>query len=470
MNFKSLLSNFAAAFSAQFLAVIVSIFTTLLVPKLLGVTEYGYWQLFIFYASYVGVFSFGLYDGVYLINGGTSRKKIDKQAINSQYWFGICYQTIIALIIVLIALQGGFGPDREPVIICAAIYLPIQNGAYFLGYLLQAMNETKTWSFSTMLERTCLAIPVIILILLRVQTFEPYMYAYIFSRVCQVLYLSWHTRDFFSSGLEPLSDALKISAVSIRAGVKLMIANIASTLIIGVARFIIDLVWGIETFSQLSLSISCVNFFLAFSSQVSMVLFPALRQSNTREASTFYVASRDFLELFFPAMYLLYYPFVWLLGLWLPQYSEGLVYFAYMIPICLFDSQMQVVSQTMFKVRREEARLLRINVATALVSCALCVFSAFVLHSVHAVIASIVVSIALRSIYSEHVLNKEMNAHQGGIVFGEIVMTAIFLIATIALSSLEAAGVYAAAYAVFAFRYRQEMRRVVNALRGALRR
>jgi hypothetical protein len=73
MNFNTLARNIAVAFLAQGVSFFASIAMSLLVPKVLGVETYGYWQLFGFYASYSGFFMLGLNDGIYLIEGGKTR-------------------------------------------------------------------------------------------------------------------------------------------------------------------------------------------------------------------------------------------------------------------------------------------------------------------------------------------------------------------------------------------------------------
>lgn len=66
MNKKSLIRNLIYAFSAQGISLILSVLMSMIVPKLLGVEDYSYWQLFIFYIGYVGFSHFGLTDGIYL--------------------------------------------------------------------------------------------------------------------------------------------------------------------------------------------------------------------------------------------------------------------------------------------------------------------------------------------------------------------------------------------------------------------
>ena len=76
MKIREMAGNALAAFASQGFSFLLSILTSLLVPKVLGVQEFGYWQLFLFYSSYTGFFSLGISDGMYLIEGGKSRTEI----------------------------------------------------------------------------------------------------------------------------------------------------------------------------------------------------------------------------------------------------------------------------------------------------------------------------------------------------------------------------------------------------------
>ena len=66
MNIKSIIKNLFIAFFSQGVSLLASFLTTLILPKLVSVSDYGLWQLFIFYTTYAGVFHLGLDDGVYL--------------------------------------------------------------------------------------------------------------------------------------------------------------------------------------------------------------------------------------------------------------------------------------------------------------------------------------------------------------------------------------------------------------------
>ena len=79
---KKFASNLTYAFLAQFLSLMLSVLMSLIVPKLLGVEQFAYWQLF--YSGYVGFFHLGLPDGIYLRYGGTELDKMDKSLLGSQ--------------------------------------------------------------------------------------------------------------------------------------------------------------------------------------------------------------------------------------------------------------------------------------------------------------------------------------------------------------------------------------------------
>lgn len=470
MNFKALARNVSVAFFAQGVAMAVNIAVSLLVPKALGVEEYGYWQLFIFYASYVGFGHLGLNDGVYLINGGTKRCDIDKKSVNSQMVLSFSFQIIIALAILIMVYTGYVGPQRSFVITFTAIYMIIQNTANYLGFLFQAMDETRLYSWSCIIERIGFAVPMAVLLLCRVTSFQLYVIAYCFSSVLQLIYCLWHARDFLVSGLESPRAALAQAMQSVRVGIKLMLANIASQLILGVARFIIDSVWGIETFGELSLSLSLVNFFLAFISQASMVLFPALRQSDANDQQRFFTTLRDSMSLLFPVIYVLYFPICWFIGAWLPAYAASLVYFAYLMPVCVFDSKMDISCTTMFKVRREETTLFVINVITTTVSAIGSAIGAYVLSSINIVIACATIAIIARSVVSETILAMRMTVSINiRATVGELITTLLFiLIATLCGASLLGMVLYSMVYILFAVLNKADYMQTISKIAGVV--
>lgn len=49
-----------------------------LLPKIIGITDYGYYKTYTLYATYVGMFHFGISDGIYLKYGGKDYSQLDR--------------------------------------------------------------------------------------------------------------------------------------------------------------------------------------------------------------------------------------------------------------------------------------------------------------------------------------------------------------------------------------------------------
>jgi O-antigen/teichoic acid export membrane protein len=462
VSLKSFSKNLSIAIFSQGISAAIGVVTALIVPKILGVEEFGYWQLFIFYTNYVGFFHFGLNDGVYLINGGKTRAKINKASIASQFYCGAIYQSIIALAIVLFALGDVSNPDRQFVIIATAGFLLLNNLSLYLGYVFQAMNETKLYSFSVMVDRLVFLVPLIVLLITGETDFRLYVYAYAFSKTCELIYCCYKAQDFLQLGMRDsriLSTVLK----SIRVGIKLMLANVANMLIIGVARLLVDINWGIEIFGEVSFALSLVGFVLVFVQQVSMVLFPALRQIDQDRLVGVFTLVRDALGLFLPAVLLLYLPVVSLLLLWLPQYSMGLSLFVFLIPMCIYDGKMDIVGATFLKVLRGEGALLKLNAVTVVFSFVGCMISVYCFHSIKLVMISILVAVIGRSLASEWLIEKRFHIPLSMIGVVSAVLTVIFVITTLYIGGLIAWFITLVAYFIYLLLFKNTLKSCVKA-------
>ena len=70
--FKVVLSNATVLAS--------SIITALIIPKLMGASNYGYYKVYTLYMSYTALFHFGFVDGVLLKHAGQEYDTLDKKA------------------------------------------------------------------------------------------------------------------------------------------------------------------------------------------------------------------------------------------------------------------------------------------------------------------------------------------------------------------------------------------------------
>src|SRR5699024_311861 len=68
--------------------------------------------------------------------------------------------------------------------------------------------------------------------------------------------------------------------VNINIGIKLMFANIAGMLIIGIVRFGIERVWDVATFGKVSLTLSISKMIMIFINAIGIIMYPLLRRTK----------------------------------------------------------------------------------------------------------------------------------------------------------------------------------------------
>lgn len=457
------MNNLSYAFIAQLASLLLSILTSLVVPKLLGIEEFSYWQLFIFYGDFVGFFHFGLTDGIYLRYGGIAYDKLNKTLVGSQFWLLVLIQLIISIVILVFAELYVVERERNFILSIIAIYLVVANMTWYLGYVFQATNKTQLYSASVIIDKVFFIMAITALLIMQEGRFQIFVLTYLVGKVFSLIYCIYKGREVLFAHQLEFYETIQEAWANMKIGINLTLSSIAGILILGSSRFFVDNVWGITAFGKFSFALSLTGFFLLFINQVSMVLFPMLRTFSKEQLNKCYHYISSALSLGLPAVLLIYLPIGYLMGLWLPQYQESFRYLALLLPLCVIDGKMQVLCNTYFKVLRKERMLLWLNVISMLLSAFLGLLGAYVLHNIYFIVVSMVVAVAFRSILSEIYLARLMNA---SVVIGltqEIILVVIFMATSWYVSSLYSFFLFFIAYLIYIVINYKKVRMICNA-------
>nr|WP_318753425.1 hypothetical protein [Globicatella sp. PHS-GS-PNBC-21-1553] len=143
MNFKELLTNFSFVIISNLTNLLISSLAILIIPKVIGVREYGYWQLYAFYISYAGFFHLGWPDGIYLRYGGVEYENLDKDYFFKQIILYNIYLFIVTGFVLLFVNLNNFDTDKSFIYYMASCNIILLNIRVFFVLLLQATNEIK---------------------------------------------------------------------------------------------------------------------------------------------------------------------------------------------------------------------------------------------------------------------------------------------------------------------------------------
>lgn len=431
MGKKAVLGNLIAAMLAQGISLILSFLISFLVPKMLDVEAYSYWQLYIFYTTYVGFFHFGLNDGVYLKYGGLNLDEMDKNLVSGQFKVLLFMQAAVIVVALPVIGAADMEMERRVVWLFVLAYMLLFNLSNYLALIFQAANLTKWYSYSVILDKLFFMAAVLCLLFMKNKLFQVYILFYLCGKLLCLIYCLMKGHAFIFCRCTDRKSVLEEVKNSISVGIKLTLSSMASMLILGIGRFVIDSHWGILVFGKISFALSLSTFILAFIQQVSMVFFPILRRVGDEKQIQIYQIMRAFCFFVMPLVYIAMIPGKMFIEAWLPKYAESVYYLGVLLPICIFDSKMNMIFNTFFKVLRKERDLLKVNAVSFCLSGILSVVGVCIFDSYWFVIISMVVSVMFRSIVSERKISRFFGVPAARQIAYEMAFAAVYMAASV---------------------------------------
>lgn len=429
MNKKALdfLSNFSYTIISNIISLVISTLVVLIIPRLVGVEEYGYWQLYLFYSSYVGFLHFGWIDGIYLRYGGKTYDELDKTKFFSQFHMLTISQIFISVLLVVTTLLFSYGEDKRFILQMTAICLVLSNVRNMLNFILQSTSRIKEFARITMLDRISYVILIIGFILLGVRDYRIMIIADLLGKTISLIYAMVLCKEIVFRRISTFALTVGETITNIAVGIKLMISTIASTLVIGVVRFGIERVWSVVVFAKVSLSLSVSNLLMIFINAVGIIMYPILRRTDPTKLPKLYIVMRTLLMVAMFALLIMYYPIRYFLSSWLPAYEESLAYLALLFPISIYEGNMALLVNTYLKTLRKEKEMLRINLITLVFSLILTLITTYGMKNLNYAIISIPILLAVRSFLSEMYLAKLMNISIKKDAIMEFILTGVFM-------------------------------------------
>jgi len=448
ITFTQIKKNIIRSVSAQLVSLIVNIIINLFIPRYISEWQYAHWQMYVLYVGYVGVLHFGLLDGIILRYSGYDLEELNKKVLCSQFEVllfvtGIC--SFLLLAISNLVFEGSY----SLVFTFVSMGVITKNIVTYSSFLFQISNRIDKYARLVILQKSILGVLIFGLLILKVDNFCFFCLADLFSDLIVFSLCSKDNRGLYFHKSFNFRETVHETISNISSGFLLLVANWSSLLVIGIAKSIVQIRWGLFSFSKVSFAFSITNLFLTLVTAVSVVLFPSIKRLDEEQLPKLYLQIRSGMSVFLFAVMLLYYPGCRVLMIWLPKYQESLVYLGVLLPIIIFSSKVGLLTNNYLKAYRNEAAMLWINVLTVVITTVLCGISAVVLESMDALLIGVVISTMIRSVVSEVVLSKKIGYRFTADYFMEAVMSFAF----IACAKMPAAWMGMTTYFVVFFVY-----------------
>lgn len=461
----NIIRNLKYTISSNLISLFISMLVILIIPKVISIEEYGYWQLYIFYSSYVGFLHFGWNDGIYLRFGGSEYENLDKNLFHSQFIELLFCQLFLSLLICLGTFLLVKDNNRLFILLTVAIVMVLVNIRLMFYYVLQATNRIRVFAMLTMLDRVVYILLIIIFLILGTRNYKLFIIADLIAKFISLFFAMLSCREIVFKKMSSFYLTFSESIMNISIGIKLMFSNIASMLIIGIVRFGIERTWNVETFGKVSLTLSISNMMMVFINAVGIIMFPILRKTNTEKLSNIYITIRDILMLILLGFLTVYFPLRSILALWLPHYVDSLKYMSLVFPMFIYEGKMALLINTYLKTLRKEKYMLKINVFSMLLSLTVTYISTQLISNLDLAILNIVILLSIRSTLAENYLVKELHIGNSEDSVLEGILILVFILSGWYLNSWLTVLIYAVVYLIYVFIKRKKISRAIFKLK-----
>lgn len=429
---RKFLANISYTVLSNGLSLLISAAIITIVPKFINVENYGYLQLYIFYASYVGFMHFGWNDGIYLRYGGSDFEKLDKNLFFSQFYSLVIFQLILGSMLYLIAALYINDTEKLFIIRMTLLVMAVENSKVMLLYIMQITSRIKEYAQTIITTKVIYLAQVILLIVgFHIKDYQPVVVADLLSRVAGLLFISYNARSIVFRKLSFFCIDLAEIFQNLTVGIKLMSANIFGMLIIGVIRFSIEKVWGIAVFGQVSLALSLSNIAMVFINAISIVLYPTLCRYGRDKLKKEFLWLNEAINVVLSCALFLYYPILFFLKNWLVEYTLSLHYIGVLFPIILFECKNMLLLSTYMKSLRLESIILKTNLAALLVSLFFTSLFTHMYRNLDLLVLSITATLALKCAINEFYLSKMFSLRPRLAMALPYLLSAVFIVCNI---------------------------------------
>lgn len=461
-NAMKFIKSISYSITSNLVSTLISSLIILILPKLIGMEEYGYWQLYIFYIGYVGFLQFGWNDGIYLRYSGLKYEDLNKKEFYSQYVMLSILQALLAVLFIMLSYAFTTDSNRITIVIGSVFCMFFSNLQGMLTYILQCTYRIREYSLAIVLGKIVYCILVIILLLFGVRSFKLLIIADIIGRIFSLFYSSLCCKEIVLNKISSFQFNFIETYKNISVGIKLMFANIASMLIIGVVRFGIERSWNVVTFGKISLVLSISNFLMIFINAIGLVIFPILRRTDEKKLPRIYNMLRDLLMIVLFAVLILYYPFKAALSIWLPKYVDSLKYLAILFPMCIYEGKMSLLINTYLNTIRKEKLILKVNLITLALSIMVTFISTYIMNNLNLAVTTILFLLAFRCILGEKYLSEILYIPVTKDIILELIVIAIFIISGEYINSWLAILIYGITYIFYLFIKQKDLKKRIS--------
>lgn len=406
----------------------LSFITGFILPKYMGPEKFGYWQIYIFYISFLNIFGLGFNDGFALFYGGYKYENLPFKRIRSSVRLLYLYLSVVTILLLAGTLFIKDEPKRQ-IFLMLAMNVPLACLQFFVLTVFLSVNKTSVYNGLNLLTKVLATSFFTVLLFTGITSVNYMMGAETIARAAVTIICLYLGRRFLFGLDADIRLGRKEFCEKTKYGANIMLGIIASTFIPVAGRLVVEYTHPITEYGLYSFATSLLTIIITFTNTAGVVIFPVLKTLPEKYLSLYYTKLSYLCGNLIYAAFFVYVPFVLLIRYFMPAYIPIFSYMYILLAMCLPLGKVHLLIIPYFKAMRFERSFLVCNLLGVLGMLTLTVAAQLAFHSVVAVaVATTSVLFVWYYLAESYLLNKMNVKRDRKALLQDILFITVFIV------------------------------------------
>lgn len=419
--------NIYYTLGANILTFIMGIVTGFVIPKFLGIDDYGYIKLFTFYITYVGITHFGFLDGIYIKYGACDYEQIPKAKFRLYFRYLVLLQ-ILEAIILFIAISVIMKDENRSFIMILVIFnMIITNLTTLFAFIHQFTKRFKVFSVNLVLNKLVYVIGSLLFIYFNMLGYKPFIILQTFINIIILGIYIYINRELVFGKCESLKENIRECFELTKNGFFIMIGNFMGVFILGLDRLFVDKFFSLREFSMYSFAYTLISLFFILLNSITMVIYPYLARMNEENNKAVYEKIRVVLSSIMGITLVGYFIIKFIVMNYLPKYEASLPILIFLVPTVIYSAQINILIANYYKILKKTKDYSKNNIVALLLGLITNIIAFAIFKSYIAIAAATLISFILWLLYSDYYFSKTIGIKYKKAMIFEILIVIIFI-------------------------------------------
>jgi len=342
-NVGSFSRNVIIYSAGQVLLFVIGAIQGLIVPKFLSIVDYGYFQMFALYSSYAGLLHLGFTDGA-LVRWASGGKEIISRELKPAFIF-YSMQLMAVILPLVIICSFILHAQNQFIALSVLAYAFVYDFGFLFIFAAQAVRNFKLIALVNIIRSVIVFAAIIFILATGHNFYNLVILALICGQLIFSIIMVLQYRKYLMTKVSEISinSMWQQAKLNFRIGIFILLGNLIIVLYTTFDRLIINTFFSVEQFAIYSFAMSIVLIAYIFVSAVSQVFFPYLARVGTELRVKAYQLGKPSIIIIWCCILAAYYPAVWLINLYLPQYTESIAILKILLCTVVFGGLIQIL-------------------------------------------------------------------------------------------------------------------------------